>query len=415
MLHLSELDKDQENCDVTPKFAKISEYHKMERAAAEPVVNGEKSLEPVQHRYSQTMSDFSKVRKQICDKEVSASELVNSSVVVSIHSSASDSDLLCTRVVHCSSSCPSVSHVSATTSPLSSTSSLLCPETELCDSSSTSPVLHAGSVPASDSLSQTVFTSGALASFNQQIDSEESFDPTVMKQDGLQSPYSSTSSSSACYQLTSIAQQDFNPDSSCCGSLYVSTDLGSLCSTFSTVSEIGTPPPAVASVPLTTSVSVPHSQTSCFLPCSSQVDLNPQIPSSFNFSSTSFLPNRQTFNFSTSPGGCMSEAQLHEHDRSIDSMMQQVFGEGVEDPNVTGIDISLPESDSCMFTDPILSLSHPGGNFAQNSILSEQGTSASAQLSPTFVSRLLFESQTIYSCPSSNSGPEVNNIFQQFI
>ena len=414
--HSSELDADQDSYNVTPNFAKNSKCYERKEAAAEPVLTGAKLLksvlEPVQHGCSQIMSDFSEVRKQvICDKDVSASEVTNSSVAVSTHSYASD-NLFSTRVAHCSSSGHIVSLVSTTTCPLSSTSSLLCPQTELCDSSSTSTVLQLGSLPASDSLSQTVFTSGAIASIIQQVDSEESFDLTVMNQDGFQSPnmpYSSTSSSPACHHVISIAQQDFNPDSSYYGSLSVDTDLSPLCSTFSPRMERA--PLTVANVPSITSISVPNSQTSCLVPCSFPVDFDSYVPSSINFSRASFLPNCKTFNFSTSLDGCISETRLH--DGSVDpngSVMQQMFDEASKYPNITGVDLSLP-GDSSMFTDSILSLSHHRGNFPQNS---EPATSASAQRSPNFVSRLLFESQAIYLCASNNSSPKIKNVFQKF-
>ena len=91
MLHTSELDKDQDSHNVTPKSVKISEYCKREEAVAEPVAVGAKLLksipEPKQHGCSQTMSDFSKVCKQrLYDKGVPPSEVVNSLVAVSTQS-----------------------------------------------------------------------------------------------------------------------------------------------------------------------------------------------------------------------------------------------------------------------------------------------------------------------------------------
>ena len=405
-LHLSELDEDQDSCEVTPKFAKNSKYCEMERAATEPIIDGAKLLKPVQQGSSQTMSDCSKVSKHL-----SASEVINSSVAFSTHSSAGDSNLLST---HCSFSCHNVSPVSTTTSPLSCTTSLLFTQTELHDSSNTPPVMQLGIAPVIDSLSQNVFSHGAIAPFNQQVEEESSEIHTGLSSFLDQSPnlsYSSANSSPACFHVSSISQQDFNPDSSCCGSLFVDPDHSPLCSMFSP-EVVKTP---IASVSSTTSVSVPNSQTSCFVSCSSPVNFN---SSSFNFSSASFLPNNQTFNFSASLDGCtISETMLHSGSVDpYDSIMSQMFGEADNHSNI-GVDLSLPVSDRCIFTDSILPLSDPRGNVAQNSTLSELASSASAQLSAKLASRLLFQSQTIHSGASNNSSPEIKNIkfLQQFI
>ena len=407
MLHSS---ADHNNCDVTPKLPKVSKYHEREEAASEPVVTSTKP-KPVQRGCSRTMSNFSKVCKQTCSKGVSSLEVTNSSVAASTHSHASNSNLLCTRDAHCSSPCHCISPVSTSTCPLSCTPSPLFPRTELRDSS----VMQLGSVPVSDSLSQTVLTSSALAPLNRPVD-KESFDPVLTNQNGFAGPnlsYSSANSSPPFYYVSSIAQQDFNPNSSCCDSHLVNTDLTSVYSTFSP--KMTSTPLSVASVPSTTPVSVPNSQTSNFVPCSSPVNFNSYVPSSFNFSSSSFLPNHQTFKFSTSLDSCISGTVTMLHDDSVDpsdSTMQLH-----QMSSIVGVDVSFPGSDSCMVTDSILSLYRPQGNFARKSVLLEPATSTSAQLNAKFASRLLFESQAIYSCVTNNSSPEIksNNIFQQFI
>ena len=391
-------------------------------------------LEPVLHGRSVAMNDFSELVKQMNDSaSTSSTQHSHHQAFSSTNSKLSAPDTATTA--HSGSSAKSGSD--ALSCHASSSSSISISD----QSKSTNNASEC--VPKALLATELV----AQSQFIQQLPEESCHSiltvPNPMEQSRVQSPLmsgSSIDSSPVGSAMMVSPQQEFIPSPEqfldftspveMCPPPYDSatTDFGSL-SGYPGDSVIYTVPqtvPGADSIPLTTSVPIPYSQTPNFVPqAPSSSAFNPQIPSDFNFLGNTSAQNFQNFNTSLCLDESVPISQTFDQSNpplndTSDSLMQQIVDEMMDESNFNPFSATAPSSMNIV--DSTVTHSHFLATPILNSgSLQNAGTfqdQAQSQLTTVdlgdSMADFLFDSQ-IDVPNSSSSNSEVQDILQHFI